>query len=371
MPRSVMRDRGMWTGAVALAVALVAVAPASACYVTAKCGTDYVNWYDWVPRYQAYTVAFKGYEYNFGDLEITNREWDYGDGTGWHTVGSDGVGSCAYSSYGAKTATYRVTTGDNDPYPDQQFFEDSCSVTVFYITSSDTLWWFDGEDPGNYSIQVSWTANGSSTGTFYWDVTAGTAKVNFENDQDTITKSNSNTVGIKSTAASAPSGSDVTIQFRHQGSTGPIFTVYSGNTTVRAPDHLVHLPASDFDEAWFDGYCSHVYYRIENQLNETLPAVLDVNEDWTTAHISDSANENWAWGDRMGWAVDPASWSDDIGVHDGQGRTPPWQNPQDPLGATKVDHWGQAWYVGTQTISQGTHVQTNTHQRYTDHARHE
>ena len=52
-------------------------------------------------------------------------------------------------------------------------------------------------------------------------------------------------------------------------------------------------------------------------------------------------------------------------------KNPTPQAPQNPLGTTKVVHWGQDIYVGSTTVGQGKKVQTATFQKYRDHADHE
>ena len=49
--------------------------------------------------------------------------------------------------------------------------------------------------------------------------------------------------------------------------------------------------------------------------------------------------------------------------------TPTPQSPQG--GNTKVVHWAQAIYIGSETVGAGRKVQTNTLQKYLDHAAHE
>jgi hypothetical protein len=52
-------------------------------------------------------------------------------------------------------------------------------------------------------------------------------------------------------------------------------------------------------------------------------------------------------------------------------QTPTPQFPQSPPGSTRVHHWGQEIYVGRTTVGAGRRVQSNTHQKYRDHAAHE
>jgi hypothetical protein len=118
------------------------------------------------------------------------------------------------------------------------------------------------------------------------------------------------------------------------------------------------------------GYESRISYSIQDQYNNTLPRRVDINEDWTTNVVADAAGMNWRRGNPGPATVNPANFTDLI-----QGETndknPQPQNPQNPLGNTAVYHWGQAWFVGSRTIGAGIRVQTDTIQKYRDHARHE
>jgi hypothetical protein len=265
---------------------------------------------------------------------------------------------------------------------------DAATLTVVEIGQSgnptDTLWWFDGENAANYSERVTLTANGASTGTFAWTVTAGQGKINFENGADTFTATDDNTVDIDSTAASASAAvvtNDITIELRIDGE-----LVCTFDTVVFAPDHLVHTGDTD-NPVGANGYQSLVGYRIEDQFNQVLPHNVEINEDWG-ATVSDFAGENWvAWnvpcaGDPTGEncegaaMVPPGGWADNM-TRSGAGFTPPRLNPQTPLGNVRVDHRPGTWRCGSTTVAigpannPGEIVRNLTWQLYQDHGRNE
>lgn len=73
-----------------------------------------------------------------------------------------------------------------------------------------------------------------------------------------------------------------------------------------------------------------------------------------------------------GCPVIPPVWEDVIEAYGGEWYDPDPQNPQDPLGNTKVDHWSGDWYIGSTTDGVGVKVKSGCiWQRYLDHARHE
>ncbi len=356
MKRPILGNKYVWAVGLLVAVfGLTAISTASACYVVAKCNTDNgEDWYDWRPACQGDTVYFKGFEY-LGAVEITKREWNYGDGTGWHEGGT--TGSCAYTTTGAKTATYRVTA-------DGGTLSDTCIVTVFLITEDYILWYFDGEDPTNYHIEVTWTAEGATIGTFKWEVIAGTTKVNLENDTDIITLTDDNQVGIKSTEASV-SDNDVTIRFSYYN-----IATADCYMEVYAPASLEYIGTNHWD--WGIGFLSEVYYRINDQFDWTLPDAVEHNEDWASPDTHDWLGppvENWPVPNADGWTVDPTGWADNIGVSI-PGLDPTVQNNQAPLGSEEVDHWNQEWYIGSNTVGDGTYVHINGFQRWRDHGDH-
>ncbi len=325
---------------------------ASVPHVVAKCNNDNgATWYDWRPTYIALTVYFKGFEYAFGGLTITKREWDYGDGTGWHTVGTGGTGSCVYYVYGAKTATYRVTA-DGNTYPD------TCSVTVFYVWQDYALWYFNGEDALNYHEQVTWTASGATTGTFKWDVIAGAAKVNLENDTDSITKTNNNQVGVKSTAASADPD-DVMIRFTYNS-----VAVRDLTTEVLAP--VAYVNSINYGD-WGPGFETIYRMRVEDEVfHNKLPASLEVNEQFG-AWQSDYAGHNW--GAPIEWstwtqAVGLITYFDDYYRFQNEDATPTPVNHDDPNAGVKVMHAPQYYRGGSLTIGSGYLMKNHTMQFY-------
>ena len=83
-------------------------------------------------------------------------------------------------------------------------------IVVLKVELSTNLWWFAGENPGGgYDIQATLTVAPVTTGTFKWDVTAGTSIVDLNNggtDADSITANDDNNVTVKSTGASSSMG---------------------------------------------------------------------------------------------------------------------------------------------------------------------
>jgi hypothetical protein len=250
----------------------------------------------------------------------------------------------------------------------------SSPVTAFqsdsFIEASDDLWWFGGETPQNYATQITiWDDMLTPDGTFTWTITSGAGIVQFANGSSTYTAVNDNRATLVSIGASAAAESltlDVTIHLTYNG-----FDFGTAHMAVATPDHLVHLKDEDFIDL-IGKYSSLIHYQIVDQFNRQLPKNVEVNEQWTTGAVSDFAGENWPRGNPNGAMVNPADFSDQISgvAQQGVTFTPAPQEPQNPLGNVKVDHWGQAFYVGSKTPGKGVKVQTDTLQRYQDHGRH-
>ncbi len=305
------------------------------------------------------TVYFFGYGSYDPAGDTLSYYWDFGDQQTSTSVNPQH----AYSSYGTYTTV--LTVSDEPAHPGHSLSDtDSVSIKVFQVTQTKKLWWFNGEDPANYDITITLQAKGLNPpqGTYKWDVTQGTDKVDFENNSDTITKTDADLVTVKSTGKSSTED-DVVIKFTYNGN-----WITNHALTVYAPDHLMHTGDTDTD--WFSGYVSKIWYETHDRFHNTLTSNLDNNENFTSAPVSDYTGETWGWGTAGGGTVDPSNWYDRI-QRSNPNDYPTPQNPQSPLGNTKIDHRLGDWYFGSATPGQGVKVATTKWQIYRDHGRHE
>jgi hypothetical protein len=284
-------------------------------------------------------------------------------------TGSDGTATTTYTSgasYGIVTITAMDETQPGSPHPSK-----SCTVTVFEITQSRRIWWFDnvspGNQPANYFLDAVLTANGSSTGTFAWQVTAGfddAGFVNGSNIVDSITLSNNNQVTLKAKDESeAPSS--VHIKFTYNS----IVIINTWNTTVRTADHLSLLANNTTSDATW-GYDTQIHYKVIDNVGDDFPNNnIGINEEWITEVVSDYTGMDWRRGDAGGTTVNPLNWYDHI-QGETSSHTPTPVGPSDSGAATAVYHWGQRWRVGSVTPAVGVPVQDNTLQKYRGYANH-
>jgi hypothetical protein len=254
---------------------------------------------------------------------------------------------------------------------------------VIQVTQDHDLWWFNGQSPGGgYNITATLTAQGTSSGTFTWSVTAGSSKVQLVNGStiaSTITVLNNNSIIITSTAPSAAAATvtpDVTIQVAY---TGPVGSgTCQTNTVVFAPDHLHNNGATDTADATW-GYQSYIHYEIRNQFDVAVPLAVPVNENWISGVVTNYSGMNWPRGPAGGLAdTTGANFDDDIGGA-AAGYTPAAVGPSNPNAGVAVCHWTGAWRVGSATPGNGVQVgcsiwsgsPTCTWQKYEGYARHD
>jgi hypothetical protein len=258
------------------------------------------------------------------------------------------------------------------------------AAAVVKITLSKPLWFFGaGNTPPPAftlgAITSTLTANNGGNGTYVWTITGGTTKAVLENNTSTMTKSNINTVGITSTSYST-AANDVTIQLKFTPSGGPQITATFA-LGIDSPYRLTSLgatqnagiaasnPCSSAPNGTA-GYRSTVPYgmlsffgaSIENEyINEVFgtPQDVYVGNNWP-AFISNPP-----------FLSPDGTFSDIICVESAPGLlTPVSLPPQSPLLSTLIDKVSQSWYIGSQTSGSGPGVQSNTLERFQDHAVH-
>jgi hypothetical protein len=226
------------------------------------------------------------------------------------------------------------------------------------ITGANTMWWFNGATPASYASQISIVLSTENTGNSYsWSVVSGTNKVTLQNQ---------NTANVTLTSAGkSDSANDVGIQVVVDGQVSAQF-----NLTIRAPHRLVPGVIAHTSHS-SQGYRTEIVYSIRDNFNNLLPGQpITVNEDFTTGVVYDFPGSNWQIALEASDTVNIPQFADVI-TGDNLTRTPVPQAPQNPIGETKVCHWTQDHYIGSTTIGAGRRVQTNTHQKYRDHAMHE
>ncbi len=230
------------------------------------------------------------------------------------------------------------------------------------ISGPNTLWWFNGLGAGvsGYTNQITLTASSGGTGTSYqWAITVGSGKVS-------LSTSTSATVQVTSIGQSTQAN-DVSITVTVGGITSDPFML-----TVRAPytfgtDSAHPQPAYASDNTYV--WRTDVYNIVLDNFLTALPTSINVNENWTTAVVPDYSGTNWRRSAPNPFGcptIQNAELDDTIqGEVPSRIPTPVYNVNQN---GTAVQHWGQEWRIGTCNTGFGPRVETNTLQKYTDHA---
>ena len=303
--------------------------------------------YRWKGRVQA-TVRVNGSTIHTGDVQ---GGWNQVAEIGWvDQPSSVGVGTFSINN----THTFESQCGhDRTEYSDY-----SLLVQRPTISGVDTIWWLGGgSDPSNgyYNTSALTSDPKGAPEVPIWSVPFGGGKMSLS---CSICTSNTAT----SQAPSSGCQYDITIKVSVGGLNSENFLM-----SVNQPSYLESL-GPPVDAGWnAAGFKSTIPYRIRDHCNNPLSSIA-VNEQFGP-FVNDTSN-NWPKptpSNTSGFSG--PGFSDVIGIWGSY--TPQPLVPQSPLTTTKVDHATQTFRVGSSTSGQGVQVQTNTHQKYLDHGRHE
>ena len=292
---------------------------------------------------------------------------------------------------------------------------------------SSDLWYFNGaEHKEPLPTQVTLRADTPSSGHFIWSVSEGSDRVEIvdsAHDRANSINVNDNRIQLKSVSGSH-GDDDVKVQLAHLATDGVPRGVYEGALGVRTPIGVTRIGeqtsyhnsgaanypvepsegeggeedsdvSSEFEvmdeepgnaippatperlrrkgmthaanATW--GYLTHITYQALDDKEKPIKG-FDVNEKWTTGVVNDDATANWPRGPEGAFHATGSTFADQIGGVGAGGTPAPKAPKKKKLGSHKVQHWGQEWYIGSLTVGSGTKVQTNTLQKFQDHATH-
>ena len=199
---------------------------------------------------------------------------------------------------------------------------------------------------------------------------AGTRQVSTETSRQAISASSSRTGAHASAAYPGPPDPGLAPESVGQDEQPPpeqqAETAQAGPAPA-APHHLYAKGSSHAaDATWV--YASHINYEVIDDKGAAIKG-FDVNEQWDTGVVKDDPTSDWRRGPPGAFPSTTTMFADLIGGETPT-HTPAPTAPGSPLGTTKVQHWGQSWYIGSQTPGKGTKVQTDTLQKYLDHGEH-
>jgi hypothetical protein len=294
--------------------------------------------------------------------------------------------------------------------------------------ASNDLWYFNGEHQDSNPNEVTLRAEAPSSGQFVWSVTEGSDRVEIVDSQDgaNAVKTDNPQIALRSTSGSQGQD-DVKVQLSQISAEGKSTQTYEGALGVRTPggvnkvgeatsyhasgasastpeeavggeggdgevetedeemateeadENLGPLPSAapgrlrrkgishSADATW--GYSTYITYQVLDDKEKPMKG-FDVNEKWSTGIVKDDATTDWRRGPEGAFHSNTDRFSDHI-EGESAGHTPAPKAPgKKKLGSHKVEHWGQEWYIGSLTPGSGTKVQTNTFQKFQDHATH-
>lgn len=245
---------------------------------------------------------------------------------------------------------------NSSPAARQSFSEYSVDVqySILTISGSTVLYSFNGATPSGWPTSATLTSSGGASTT--WTLVSGSDKVSLSTTQGAQTTVNSAPAGVSASLG------DVVIRASANGATA------EHQMTERTPYSLAPGTVSTTcDPTW--AYVTLLNYTILDQFGATLPAgiSLPLNEQWTTGVVDDYPKNNWGRGSAVGTTTSTGAFSDGIQGERSNRRPQP---TCDPFSAQPVQHWGQAWQIGSLTIGAGKQVQTNTLQKNLGRALH-
>jgi hypothetical protein len=208
------------------------------------------------------------------------------------------------------------------------------------------VWWFGSNvNPPGYTTALTLTSE-YGTGTT-WSVVSGSSLVSLSTTQG------SQVVVTSTGTAFSATRDDIVIRATSGGSTA------DATITSRKPHSLLAAtPLNQCDSTY--GYLTQIPYVILDQLDDPIPFDVPINEQWTTAAIEDYVGNNWPRGSEMNNSSGGPSLVDFVGGPNLTIITSPVPVPTCNGDTTPVDHWGQAWRIGSLTSGDGVLVQTNT-----------
>jgi hypothetical protein len=235
------------------------------------------------------------------------------------------------------------------------------------------LWWFNGASPQptNYVTTIQSPTGGTD---YTWTIEDGTLYAQFSNGSSTIDTKTKNSVEVLPNGDPGdgpPPIVSVTVVVKSKKGTA---TANPFILHLRKPYELMPGSIVDKSNATY-GYQSQIYYQTLDQTGAVLPFPVPMNQDFGSL-ADDYSGTNWAEPKNCGTTgvctslFTPSNWYDLVEGAKTTGSVPLSEKPQSPLGSTAVDHWSGSWGVGNGHPGTGVTVQTNTWQRFRDHARH-
>jgi hypothetical protein len=301
----------------------------------------------------------------WGYNSCDNSSWDVtGDTFGWGSsdgsvasVSSSGLANGAGAGGGITLSTSIWTPSGFRKCPLHLIQPVSSPVNVKpVITGPHDVWWFGGENPGEYPTSITLQTSGGNGA--IWGVTSGSEKASIN------PTGNSATISSSGSYFSSATG-DVTVTVQINYVTSDPFHI-----TTHKPTYMVQPnPYTQCDTSW--GYSTTITYIAQDQFFNSMIAGVTWNEKWTTQVTHVYSGENWQRPTEMGDTNSGQYVMDNISGP-GLGNDPP-NVPTPTCGGTaqEVQYWGQEFRIGSLTSGNGVLVHSDTFVRYNNHGDHQ
>ena len=255
-------------------------------------------------------IAINGYV-NFsctgkGGCPPYTYAWSFSGGTATDSqYTQQNPGSVSFGEDADGTSNY-VSVTITDAQGNTDFDDMTVWVPEIQSDDDDTIWWFNGQQPPNYSETTTLNVNGIPDGTpFTLTVSAGTSIVSLYDPSSSgppgsssVTPSGNSVIGISIGASNPDQQNDVSITLSVNGTNMDVYQL-----TVRSPDDdtlqegypNTTLVASTtfFAQSGWCKLTTFYSYTVQDQFGDDLPYDYPMNESFSP-FSSDYTDETWA-----------------------------------------------------------------------------
>jgi hypothetical protein len=281
--------------------------------------------------------------------------------------------------------TYIAVANGLGPAGKCEIFANGVTVTVTSnqptISGIQDLWWFGGENPSGWNTSLTLTASPTNAGSYTWTISSGGNDVVFSANNATTITTSTNTVTVKSIGASP--GIDqghalpdnVVISVKANGVTSPNY-----GFGVRRPyeDDQNKFTMVNVKYPKGEIWESDMFMYPMDQFLQPMPhQLVPSTEHWTSGDIPSSRYPNETWlqplanGGQPGISDYADLTLDAIDLLNGFRNFNPSPRPtklQRTPSTKLVDSWTGEWWYGSSTEAHGSRVQSQTWNRFLDHA---
>ena len=248
--------------------------------------------------------------------------------------------------------------------------------TVFNITQSGDLWFFNGESPTNYNTSIIINAGGPTQGTFTWSIVSNSAAIHLNNASNTaltsVQQNNPNLLALSAGGSVGPL--DVGVNLNYNGSDVGIY-----NFSVFVPHSVQLLLLQNLANGNFfnpdAGFQTVANYQILDQFGTPIPSALAANEAFGQRTNSPVyPDNNWPSPAPTGFTTSAnlPSFMQDVWSAT-NGLVPPLlsplsESPQTPPTSAEVFNIFQTYNAGSTLSGSGVTFNSQTLHYYLDHA---